>query len=73
MSYDPAEDHYYLGKAMLLAGDKIGARAEWEQTLRMTKDHRITSEAKEGLASIRVVSTGQNFKQSQKENLKWLK
>lgn len=50
--YDGAEDHYYLGVALLGAGDKAGARSEWRTTLKMTTDTYIVGEAKARIASI---------------------
>lgn len=49
--YDAAEDHYYLGAALLGAGDKEGARSEWRTAIKTTTDARIVSEAKAGIAS----------------------
>ena len=50
--YDGAEDHYYLGAALLGTGDKAGAQSEWRTTIRMTTNAYIVGEAKAGIASI---------------------
>ena len=50
--YDAAEDHFYLGSALLGTGDKAGARSEWWTAIKMTTDAHIISEAKAGIASI---------------------
>lgn len=49
--YDGAEDHYFLGAALLGAGNKAAARLEWRMTIKMTTDRRVVGEARAGMAS----------------------